>query len=137
VRQLIVSRCPTHFFPLHRSIRIGNTLHKTAVLSGLGALVAGGASLSLQHVITPLASLSLCCGLSYNVFWHGDPLCQYQVARDGSDLDQVSVAALPAEADDLTVLQRRDDRVRRVLHNSLMLSATFYALYKLRQKGLL
>ena len=120
-------------FLLPRAIVLGNTLHKTAVLAGLGCfLTALFSSTSTSRTTLPLAGLSLSSGLAYDLLWQNDPLCQYQVAKSPADLAAVSPRALPL-AEDFTVLVRRDDGARRILHNTIMVAATGFALWRFRQ----
>eukprot|EP00056_Hartaetosiga_gracilis_P002231 m.51818 g.51818 ORF g.51818 m.51818 type:complete len:166 (+) comp10967_c0_seq1:112-609(+) len=95
------------------AIEIGNRLHKTAVLSGLGALVVGVFSgKQFETVCFALGGLSAVCSLWYMADWQFDPLCKYQVAPLGVQMPQV-------EAKELTIIERKDDSARKVLHTTI------------------
>ncbi len=66
-----------------RWIRVGNCLHKTAVVSGLASIVT--ASLWPERFAicaAPLCAISVFCTGLYTVSWNYDPCCQYQVRKE-------------------------------------------------------
>jgi len=84
-----------------RWIAVGNCLHKTSVLAGLGSVITGKhvmknstfpntnncifCSISgvfcdnRPYIYTPLGVLSLLCTGLYTASWQFDPCCKYQV----------------------------------------------------------
>ncbi|EDQ87887.1 uncharacterized protein MONBRDRAFT_26931 [Monosiga brevicollis MX1] len=114
------------------SIQVGNLMHKTAVLASLGCLVGGAMHAPLKTVLLPLGGLGLLCGISYDLGWQDDPMAAYQVLKR-PDAPELTSVQLPAHLDDFTVLVRRDDSVRRVLHNTLMLAAGAFLFFRWRR----
>lgn len=62
-----------------RWIRVGNCLHKTAVVSGLASIVCGAIMPERPVFSAPLCALSIFCTGLYTVSWNVDYCCQYQV----------------------------------------------------------
>lgn len=62
-----------------RWISVGNCLHKTAVASGLGAIVTGLVWREKPFVCSPLAVFSLLCTGLYTASWQFDNCVKYQV----------------------------------------------------------
>ncbi|XP_076030270.1 transmembrane protein Pmi isoform X2 [Oratosquilla oratoria] len=130
-----------------RWIAVGNCLHKTAVLSGFGSIVAGLIWQDSPYVCVPLGTLSLFCTGVYTVSWQFDPCCKYQWFRSiiprGTDVglpqqpvdnDTGRLSRLPLQS--LTsaspiVLVRRNDSKRKILHSSVSLIAFSYCMWKL------
>lgn len=95
-------------------IAVGNCLHKTAVLAGLGSLLSAGFWPNQCIVTCPLAFLSVaCCGL-YSVSWQFDPCCKYQVERDPKRLSRLPLHTLASSTP--VVLIRVEDMRRKILH---------------------
>lgn len=63
-----------------RWIRVGNCLHKTAVLTGLASVVCGTVWPHRLTFSVPICALSVFCTGLYTVSWNYDPCCQYQVS---------------------------------------------------------
>eukprot|EP00128_Syssomonas_multiformis_P018435 Colp12_sorted_trinity150504_noHs@17683 len=103
------------------AIRLGNFMHKTSVLSGLGCLAA----LMIKRVMSvptfgaavPMGILSIVCTSFYDLSWQYDPCCKYQEDRDGSGLLDVPLDAI--QSDSPLVLVRRDDFFRKKVHNTI------------------
>ena len=68
----------SHRFVRASSIMFGNFLHKSAVLSGLGCIVAGLVPRQdATKVMFPLGATSAAAAIAYGIFVQGDPLAQY------------------------------------------------------------
>lgn len=63
-----------------RWIRVGNCLHKTAVLAGLTSVVGAALWPERLTITVPICALSVFCTGLYTVSWNYDPCCQYQVS---------------------------------------------------------
>lgn len=101
------------------SISIGNFLHKGAVLSGLLCLCTG--LLGTPRLAVQAGLMSGLCAIVYDTSWAYDSCCQYQVARLDRWYEELPMTN-QLDLDDLasaTVLVKKDDRVRRKLHNFL------------------
>ena len=123
-----------------RTIQLGNFLHKTAVLSGLGALAAHVAHAPGLRVTAPLGATAAAAAFLYNVLMHPDPLAQYQVDEDGDDARVIPASRLRAGADGsrlYLMLTRRDDTVRMWLHSLVGLAAGAAALVVCRRHDVL
>lgn len=66
-----------------RWIRVGNCLHKTAVVSGLASIVCGAIMPDRPVFCAPLCAISIFCTGLYTVSWNVDYCCQYQVSGSG------------------------------------------------------
>ena len=118
---------------MQKFIFVGNFFHKAAVMSSLCSLTA----CYLSHipsfpehtcytVALPLAMVGWISTGVYDLTWQCDPCSKYQVLRDRSKLSQHAVSDLHTTSP--VVLERKDDTVRKVLHNFLALStASFFA----------
>eukprot|EP01137_Pigoraptor_chileana_P017992 Opistho-2@76823 len=115
------------------AIRLGNIMHKTAVLAGLGCLSAGIVSrllpLSPLAVALPCGLMSVSSVLVYDLSWRTDPCCKYQVDWDGTEFQNLPIERLRNKSP--VVLVRRDDSARKVLHNTVATSAALYCVVKL------
>jgi len=109
-----------------RYIRLGNTLHKAAVLSGLIALGVSGLKGTWS---IPFSGISVGCAAAYHFSWQHDPACKYQVDTAGHYLHRIPLEQLSSTAP--IILVRRDDRVRKKLHNSIACTAGINLIYQL------
>jgi len=112
-----------------RWIRVGNCLHKTAVLSGLASLVLpyllpDGTSPAIIYAGLPSAVLSVGCAALYGISWQFDPCCKYQVTVNSRELSQLNVQNLTNPSP--VVLVRKDDKYRKALHNCIAIVAGLY-----------
>ncbi|KAF7988859.1 hypothetical protein HCN44_007169 [Aphidius gifuensis] len=115
-----------------RWIAVGNCLHKTASLSGLGAIVTGLVWSDRPYICGPLGMAAvITCGL-YTVSWQFDPCCQYQVETDTSKLPHVELLAKLGPSSP-TFLVRKDDKRRRILHTTITLTAFSICAWRLYQ----
>ncbi|KAJ4434786.1 hypothetical protein ANN_23357 [Periplaneta americana] len=113
-----------------RWIAVGNCLHKTAVLSGIGAIAIGLVWTDRPYVCTPLGALSLLCTGLYTISWQFDPCVQYQVERDPRRLSKFPLLGVLASASPV-VLVRRDNSRRKILHTSVSLIAAAFCAWRL------
>ncbi len=108
-------------------------MHKTAVISGLGCLALALTPLPAKYVVLPLGLISSLSAASYNLSWRGDQLCKYQIDPTGNELAAVAPSSLPVLQPGVTILVRRDDSVRRILHNSVALLSLAVCAWRLRK----
>ena len=104
-----------------RWIRAGNFLHKSAVLASLGALVTGPFLPPRIALFTslPVGVFGVLCAFAYDLSWQFDPCCKYQVDYRGQELAKVPSHELQSRTP--VVLVRRNDKYRKILHNTLAL----------------
>lgn len=63
-----------------RWIRVGNCLHKTAMISGLAAVASGFIWPKNLHSMCTCAAISTFCSSIYWISWSYDPCVKYQVS---------------------------------------------------------
>ncbi|KAK9738984.1 Mitochondrial morphogenesis regulator [Popillia japonica] len=98
-----------------RWISVGNCLHKTAVLSGLGSIVSGLLWPNNMYLYAPLGMFSTLCTALYTASWQFDNCVKYQVERDPRKLARLQVVSAMSAASPV-VLVRKDDTRRKILH---------------------
>lgn len=114
-------------------IRVGNFLHKTAVLAAIGTVAIHPfikPRLSLFTTV-PLGMLGICCACLYGFSWQFDPCSKYQVDYRGRELARIPSHEIHTPSP--VVLIRRNDRYRKILHNTLSVMVVSYlgfTLYK-------
>lgn len=113
-----------------RWISVGNCLHKTAVISGLGAIFTGLVWFDRPAVYTPLAITSLFCTGLYTVSWQFDPCCQYQVNTDPQSLYKLPISSALTSSSPV-VLVRKNDSSRKLLHTCITFASTIFCAWKL------
>ena len=119
-----------------RWIRVGNCLHKTAVISGLSSiclpyLLPEGSPPPSIYFGVPTALLSVGCAALYGISWQFDPCCKYQVTVNSRELSELHVQNLTNASP--VVLVRKDDRYRKTLHNSIALAAAVVMVSAIRK----
>ncbi len=107
-----------------RWIRVGNCLHKTAVLSGITGLATGITWPHRGLVYFPMSFISIVCTGVYMISWQFDPCCKYQVEHNRKRLQKLPLHNLTSSSP--IVLMRRDDTKRKILHTTVSLAATAY-----------
>ncbi|XP_046369944.1 transmembrane protein 11, mitochondrial-like isoform X1 [Haliotis rufescens] len=112
-------------------ISVGNCLHKTSVLTGLGALISGGCWPKRGLLFLPLGSMSVLCAGVYAISWQFDPCCKYQVEHNKNRIKKIPVHTLTTTTP--VVLVRRDDKRRKLLHNTVSLCAGAFCAWKIYQ----
>ena len=112
-----------------RWINVGNCLHKTAVLGGLGCLATGYVWPDQGLYYMPLGFVSVVCAGVYTVSWQFDPCCKYQVEYDTKKLQRVPLHHLTSSSP--VVLVRKDDTRRKILHTSISTLATSFCAWKI------
>ncbi|XP_014670715.1 PREDICTED: transmembrane protein 11, mitochondrial-like [Priapulus caudatus] len=110
-------------------IKVGNCLHKTGVLAGLGSLVSAGIWQDQCFLSCPLAVISMACTGIYTVSWQFDPCCKYQVEHDPKRLSCLPLHTLSSSSP--VVLVRRDDTRRKLLHSSVSALAGLVCTWRL------
>ncbi|BES95639.1 transmembrane protein 11 [Nesidiocoris tenuis] len=113
-----------------RWIAVGNCLHKTAVITGIGAVASGLAWPNYPYTWTPLAAVSFFCTSLYTVAWQFDPCVKYQVFTDSKRLSNLPLFSTLSSTSPV-VLVRTDDTRTKLLHCSVTLAATALAAFKL------
>lgn len=112
-----------------RWISVGNCLHKTAVLSGFGAIITDCFFPGRFYVSTPLAGISTICTGLYMISWQFDACCKYQVETDISKLSKLPLQTLTSMSP--IVLVHRDDSRRKILHSVVTIAAIALCSYRL------
>eukprot|EP00041_Stephanoeca_diplocostata_P005240 m.58466 g.58466 ORF g.58466 m.58466 type:complete len:242 (-) comp15653_c0_seq2:113-838(-) len=106
-----------------RSIQIGNILHKTAVLAGLGGVlchtVKGDAA---TRVMLGLSVASVGAASLYGTMVQADPICKYQVDVHGAAAEEMPAGSLKPDTA-YVIFVRRNDTARKVVHYTLALAA--------------
>ena len=112
-----------------RWIRLGNWLHKSAVISGTICLIGVylDSSSFRQKVYMSLGMFSIVCSGVYTISWQTDPCCKYQVEDNVPRLEKLLNNLSSARP---VVLVRRDDTRRKVLHNIVALFAGVLCAWK-------
>ncbi|KAH3871474.1 transmembrane protein 11, mitochondrial-like [Dreissena polymorpha] len=110
-----------------RWIRVGNTLHKVSVLSGLASLILPLFTKSNSIPVT-CSALSVICASVYGIAWQNDPCCKYQVSTDLAELEHLIQSLNSANP---VVLVRRDDSRRRKLHNVFALMSALLCSFRI------
>jgi hypothetical protein len=112
-----------------RWIRVGNFLHKSAVISAIGTLVITPLLPREVSFCTtfPLGAFSIGCATLYGLSWQHDPCCKYQVDYKGRELTKIPSNAIHSSSP--VILVRRNDKYRKIVHNALALAVTGYLGY--------
>eukprot|EP00126_Sphaerothecum_destruens_P005602 Sdes_comp18916_c0_seq1m9376 len=128
---IIIIDCENLSGQTSSAIRFGNFVHKTAVLSGLACLFTGalarsshGSFPTLLKFGFPCGFLSISCALLYDASWQFDPCCKYQIDAVGAEFHRVPLEKLRSKSP--LVLLRRDDSVRKRLHNTLAFTSALF-----------
>jgi len=100
-----------------RWISVGNCLHKTAVLAGIGSIVAAFIWPDKPMVFIPGTILTALCTGLYSISWQFDPCCKYQVETDPRELSRLALHSFNSSSP--VVLVRKDDFRRKVLHSAV------------------
>ena len=112
-----------------RWIRVGNFLHKSAVLSALGTLVITPFIPRKVFFFStlPLGVFGVCCAGIYGFSWQFDPCCKYQVDYRGRELTKIPSRDIHTSSPILLV--RKNDKFRKVVHNTLSIAVIGYLSY--------
>ncbi|XP_074647223.1 transmembrane protein 11-A, mitochondrial-like [Tubulanus polymorphus] len=109
-------------------ITVGNCLHKTAVLAGLSSFIVAAALPTASFGYIPLGCTSVVCSSVYAISWQFDPCCKYQVEYNPKKLQKLPLHNLGSSSP--VVLVRKNDRRRKILHNSISLAAGAFCIWK-------
>lgn len=118
-----------------RWIRVGNCLHKTAVLSAVGCVAVGSvvplvsSSVGITASCVGLGLSSVLCAALYALSWQFDPCCKYQPTDDTKILRRLPFVLLSSASP--VVLVRRDDTRRKWLQNLLATAAALMCIWRL------
>lgn len=114
-----------------RWIQVGNCLHKTSVITGLGCFVSPWVlpKAFKEPISLVCGGVSIFCAALYGVSWQFDPCCQYQVEYDTRKLAKLPLGSLTSSS--LIVLVRKDDKYRKRLHNLVAGSVLIYCSWKI------
>ena len=112
-----------------RWIRLGNWLHKSAVISGSICLIGGyiDADTFRDKVYVSLGLVSVVCSGVYTISWQTDPCCKYQVE---DNVPKIEKLLNNLSSTNPVVLVRRDDSRRKILHSIVALFAGLYCAWK-------
>ena len=112
-----------------RWIRLGNWLHKSAVISGSICLIGGYLDLNnmRQNMYVSLGMVSIVCSGVYTISWQTDPCCKYQVEDNVPKIERLLNNLSSTRP---VVLVRKDDSRRKVLHNIVALFAGLFCAWK-------
>ncbi|CAG0901321.1 unnamed protein product [Darwinula stevensoni] len=97
-------------------ISMGNCLHKTSVLSGLGSIISAYVWPGKTCTFMPLAILSLVCAGLYTLSWQTDPCVAYQVEQNAGKVERLSAGSC-------VVLVRKKTTPRIILHSTISMLA--------------
>ncbi|KAB7502542.1 UNVERIFIED_CONTAM: hypothetical protein RMT77_013064 [Armadillidium vulgare] len=111
-----------------RWISVGNCLHKTAVLAGIGSIISGLIWRDSALSFVPLGTLSVFCTGVYTASWQFDPCCKYQVESDSRRLSTLPLQSLSSASP--VVLVKKDDSKRKILHCLVSLSAASFCIWR-------
>lgn len=116
-----------------RWIRVGNFLHKSAVLASFGCLVTVPflPRTLVNFTSIPLGLFGVGCAAFYDFSWRSDPCCKYQVDYRGTKLAHLPSHELHSQTP--VVLVKRNDKYRKILHNTLALCVIGYCGWRLYQ----
>ena len=112
-----------------RWIYVGNCLHKTAVISGIGSLVTGFTWPDKGFIYFPMGFISIVCTGVYIVSWQFDPCCKYQVESESKNLQKLPLDNLTSSSP--VVLVRKNDFYRKALHTFVSFCALSYCGWRL------
>lgn len=110
-----------------RWIKVGNCLHKTAVISGLVCGLGQSMDNSKTYIILSCGMISVFCASVYAISWQYDPCCKYQVEDNVPKLEKI-IGNLSTESPVLLV--RRDDSRRKKLHNIIAIISGIICAYR-------
>ncbi|XP_014277323.1 transmembrane protein 11, mitochondrial [Halyomorpha halys] len=113
-----------------RWIAVGNCLHKTAVISGVSAIICGFIWPKYPYSYMPFGVISFFTTGLYTVSWQFDPCVKYQVYTDSQRLARLPFFNTITSASP-TVLVRKDDRNRKILHCTVMLASSILCAWRL------
>jgi hypothetical protein len=110
-----------------RWIKVGNCLHKTAVVTGFLSGVTLYLDSSRNYVIISCGVLSVFCASVYAVSWQYDPCCKYQVEDNLPKLEKILENLNTVTP---VVLVRKEDARRKKLHNIIAIISGIICAYK-------
>lgn len=110
-----------------RWIKVGNCLHKAAVVMGFFGSVTQCVDQSKNYIIITCGVISIVCAGVYAISWQYDPCCKYQVEDNVPKLERI-LGSLNSVTP--VVLVRRDDTRRKKLHNLIAFISGIICAYK-------
>ncbi|RZB39660.1 Mito morph reg domain containing protein [Asbolus verrucosus] len=113
-----------------RWISVGNCLHKTALLCGMGSFLTGFIWPERFVPQVPFSIFSSLCASLYTVSWQFDHCVKYQVERDPRKLARLPILGALTAASPV-VLVRKDNTRRIILHWTVSLAAAALCAYRL------
>ena len=107
-------------------IKVGNFLHKSAVLASIVTLTTTPFMPLKYSLFTsiPLGIFGVGCAVMYGASWQCDPCSKYQVDYRGRELTRIPSHEILSPSP--VVLVRKNDKYRKILHNSLSLVVVGY-----------
>lgn len=114
------------------AIKWGNFFHKFSVICGVFTFSCGLIKIKVADLsIVPFGIMSSLGALTYNYCWASDPLSQYQIVRPERYALDAPIFDQQLCSQGQVILIRRNDEMRRKLHNNLSVMALCYVLYKI------
>ena len=109
-----------------RWIRVGNFLHKSAVIAAVGTLaITPFIPVKVSFFTTfPLGLFSISCATLYGVSWQSDPCCKYQVDYKGRELTKIPSHEIHTSSP--VILVKRNDKYRKLVHNTLAVAVVAF-----------
>jgi len=112
-----------------RWITVGNWLHKTAVLAGVGSIISSLIWPDKSLAFVPATIISVICTGLYSISWQTDPCSKYQVETNPMRLGEMDLQVLQAAAP--VVLVKKDVSARNFLHTSVTVACVSQTLLRL------
>jgi len=112
-----------------RWITVGNWLHKTAVLAGVGSIITSFIWPDKTLAFVPATIISVICTGLYSISWQTDPCSKYQVEVNPMRLGEMDLQVLTAAAP--VVLVKKDVSARNILHTSVTVACVSQTLLRL------
>ena len=109
-------------------IKVGNVLHKTAVLSGTVCVLGEMLDEKRDYFYFSCGMFSIVCASIYFFSWQHDPCCKYQVEDNVQRLETLLHSVSNATP---IVLVKKDDSRRKKLHNIIAILSGFVCAWRI------
>ncbi|XP_065220730.1 transmembrane protein 11-A, mitochondrial [Planococcus citri] len=122
-------------------IKVGNYLHRIAVISGIPSICINVAFYRNHYAVTvPLTVMSVFCAGLYMISWQFDPCCKYQVVSrvekiNASELSPETLyynllESAPKDSASPVIIVKKDDTVRKVFHTIVAVFALTLTIFR-------
>uniref|UniRef100_A0A336K8R9 CSON005319 protein n=1 Tax=Culicoides sonorensis TaxID=179676 RepID=A0A336K8R9_CULSO len=114
-----------------RWIRVGNCLHKTAMISSIASIASAAIWPKNLHSMCACAAISTFCSSIYWISWSYDPCVKYQIETNS----QVLKNKIPnySEFSSPVVLKYKDNSIAKYIHRTFCLVAVSICLFRVYQ----